>query len=142
MYSLNHEVIDLLKREEGNTTLAEIMKHRKEYIAFFEEVIEDLNITGDMINILESLPNIPEVVYELGKNQEAVSDLVEMPFLQAAYRMKTISDELIKKKATKAPAPINPVTSSGGAIKSLEKMSMSEYSAYMDKRDKERKGRY
>ena len=106
----------------------------------FEEVIEDLNITGDMIHILESLPNISDVVYELGNNPKAVADLVEMPFLQAAYRMKAISDGLAKKKTTKAPAPIVPVSTTGGLMKGLENMSQAEYNLYMDKRDKERKG--
>ena len=108
----------------------------------FEDVIEDLNITGDMINILESLPNIPDIVYMLGNSPDTVKELVDLPFLQVAYKMKTISDGLAKKKNTKAPAPVKPVGTSGGVIKSLESMSMSEYNAYMDKKDKERKGKY
>jgi hypothetical protein len=108
----------------------------------FEDVVENLNITGDMIQILESFPNIPDVVYALGNDPEMVAKLVDMPFLQAAYTMKEISDGLAKKKSTKAPDPITPVTTTGGVIKSLEQMSMGEYTAYMDKRDKEKKGRY
>ena len=106
----------------------------------FEDVIEDLNITGDMINILESFPNIPDVVYALGNDPEIVAKLVEMPFLQAAYVMKEISDGLTKKKNTKATDAIKPVSTSGGAIKSLEKMSQAEYNAARDKQDAERKG--
>lgn len=106
----------------------------------FEEVIEDLNITGDMVGILESLPNIPEVVYTLGKSPETVAALVDLPFLQVAYKMKEISDTLVKKKTTKAPAPVRPVATSGGMIKSLEKMSQAEYNATMNKRDSERRG--
>mgnify|MGYP000035123058 CR=1 FL=1 len=106
----------------------------------FEEVIEDLNITGDMIQILETLPNIPEMVYALGNDSDKVAKLVDMPFLQAAYVMKEISDELTKQKSTKAPAPIKPVSTSGGAIKSLESMSQAEYNKYRDKQDAERRG--
>lgn len=106
----------------------------------FEEVIEDLNITGDMIHILESFSNIPEVVYELGGKPEMVAELIEMPFLQAAYRMKEISDGLTRKKTTKAPDPITPVSTTGGLMKGLEQMTQAEYNAHMDKRDRERKG--
>ncbi|MBE9581320.1 MAG: hypothetical protein IMF18_06850, partial [Proteobacteria bacterium] len=108
----------------------------------FEDVIEDLNITGDMISILESFPNIPDVVYALGNDPEIVAKLVEMPFLEAAYTMKKISDGLTKKKLTKAPAPVKPVSTSGGAIKSLEQMSQKEYNMYRDKQDQERRGTY
>ena len=125
-----------VRQENFQTKLKEgIEKHED-----FEDVIEDLNITGDMIHILESLPNISDVVYELGNNPKAVADLVEMPFLQAAYRMKAISDGLAKKKTTKAPAPIVPVSTTGGLMKGLEQMSQAEYNLYMDKRDSERKG--
>lgn len=106
----------------------------------FEEVVSDLNITGDMINILESFSNIPEVVYELGTKPELVKELIGMPFLDAAYKMKGISDGLKGKKTTKAPDPINPVSTTGGAIKSLEQMPQAEYNAYRDKQDAERRG--
>jgi hypothetical protein len=108
----------------------------------FEDVVEDLNITGDMIQILESFPNIPDVVYALGNDPEIVAKLVDMPFLQAAYTMKEISDGLAKKKSTKAPDPIKPVTTTGGTIKSLEQMSQKEYNEYRDKQDKEKRGMY
>ncbi|MCK4525967.1 hypothetical protein KAW18_01245 [candidate division WOR-3 bacterium] len=106
----------------------------------FEDVIEDLNITGDMINILETLPNIPEVAYTLGSNPDTVEELVGLPYLQAAYRMKEISDGLSKKKKTKAPNPITPVSTTGGMVKSLEQMTQAEYNAHMNARDKERRG--
>jgi hypothetical protein len=106
----------------------------------FEDVVEDLNITGDMIQILESFPNIPDVVYALGNDPEIVAKLVDMPFLQAAYTMKEISDGLAKKKSTKAPDPIKPVTTTGGTIKSLESMSQKEYNEYRDKQDQEKRG--
>jgi hypothetical protein len=106
----------------------------------FEEVVSDLNITGDMINILESFSNIPEVVYELGTKPELVKELIGMPFLDAAYKMKEISDNLVKKKSTKAPDPIKPVSTTGGTIKNLEQMSQAEYNAYRDKQDAERRG--
>ena len=124
------------RQEAFRTELEEGVKKFED----FETVIEDLNITGDMIHILESLPNIPEVVYKLGNSPDTVAELVGMPFLQVAYKMKTMSNDLAKKKSTKAPAPVRPVSTTGGAIKSLESMSMREYSAYRDRQDKERKG--
>ena len=128
--------------EERQTAFkAELEKGIKKFDDF-EEVIEDLNITGDMIQILETLPNIPEMVYALGNDSDKVAELVDMPFLQAAYVMKEISNELTKKKSTKAPAPIKPVSTSGGAIKSLESMSQAEYNKYRDKQDQEKRGMY
>jgi len=130
------------KAEERQEAFQAELKKGVEKFEDFEDVIEDLNITGDMISILESFPNIAEVVYELGKNPDTVTDLVGMSFLQAAYRMKEISNGLTKKKTTKAPAPVKPVSTSGGAIKSLEQMSQAEYNAHRDKQDAERKGMY
>lgn len=128
--------------EERQTAFkAELEKGIKKFDDF-EEVIEDLNITGDMIQILETLPNIPEMVYALGNDSDKVAELVDMPFLQAAYVMKEISDGLTKKKSTKAPAPIKPVSTTGGAIKGLESMSQKEYNAVRDKQDQERRGMY
>jgi hypothetical protein len=125
------------KREENFR--AELEKGVEKY-EDFEDVIEDLNITGDMIHILESLPNVPEMVYELGSNPETVTEIVDLPFLEAAYRMKEISDGLKGKKATKAPKPIKPVSTTGGVIKSPENMTMKEYTAYRDKQDAEKRG--
>lgn len=108
----------------------------------FEDIVEDLNVTGDMLQVLESLPNLPDTVYALGKDLANVDKLNKMPFLDMAYKVKDISNKLLEKKTTKAPAPIKPVSTSGASMKTLENMTMEEYTVHMNKRDKERRGRY
>ena len=108
----------------------------------FDDVIENLKITDTMIQVMERLPNFGDVAYELGKKSSLVNDIAEMPAIEAALKLKEISDNLKTKKTTKAPAPIRPVGGSGGGIKSLEDMSQAEYNKFRDKQDKERKGRY
>lgn len=136
---------DFQKEQEAETQKREDnfkteLKKGVEKFEDFEDVVEDLNLTGDMIQILESLPNIPEMVYELGNNQKVVDELVDLPFLEAAYKMKEISNGLKGKKTTKAPAPITPVSTSGGTVKSPENMTMKEYTAFRNKQEAEKRG--
>ena len=108
----------------------------------FDDVIENLKMTDTMIQIIERLPNLGDVAYELGKKPSLVEDIADMPAIEAALKLKEISDNLKTKKVTKAPAPVRPVSGSGGGIKSLEDMTQAEYNKVRDKQDKERKGRY
>jgi len=91
---------------------------------------------------MERLPNLGDVAYELGKKSGLVEDIADMPAIEAALKLKEISDNLKIKKTTSAPIPVRTVRGSGGGIKSLEDMSMPEYIKFRDKQDKERQGRY
>jgi hypothetical protein len=108
----------------------------------FEDAIQDLNVTGDMLYIMDRLPNMADVAYYLGKNPDVTTEIVEMTAYDATFKLKEISDKLKAKKTTKAPAPIKPVTATGGDIKTPEQMSMAEYMKFRDKQEKERRGRY
>jgi hypothetical protein len=108
----------------------------------FEEAIKDLNVTSDMLYIMDRLPNMADVAYYLGKNLNMTSEIVDMAAYDAAFKLKEISDTLKSKRTTKAPAPIKPVVATGGDVKTPEQMSMAEYMKYRDKQEKERRGRY
>ena len=106
----------------------------------FEDAIKDVQIPNFMIEILEKLPNLGDVAYRLGKEPGLLDEISMLSTVDATMRLLELSNSLKPKKTTKAPAPIKPVTTAGGGIKSLEQMSYPEYKKYMQKRERERKG--
>lgn len=135
----NREEQEAASQARKEALMASLRKGADKYDDF-EDVMDDLNVTWDMVNILESLPNVSDVAYMLGNDPDMVGKLAEMPFLAAAYKMKEMSDNLLKKKTTKAPDPVTPVSTTGGLMKSLESMGQAEYNKVMNTRDKERRG--
>ena len=107
----------------------------------FEDVIEDLKITDSMVQILEEMPNMGDIAYKLGKDPELVAEIMDMSIVEATLRIREVSEELKPKKITKTPAPLRPVSGTGGHVKSLDEMSYPEYRKAMEARDKERRGR-
>jgi len=107
----------------------------------FDKVIKDVEITESMLQVLERLPNAGDVAYKLGKTPGLVDSIVSMPIVEATLKLKEISDKIKTPKINKAPNPLRPVAATGGGIKTLENMSMSEYNKVRDKQDQERRGR-
>lgn len=108
----------------------------------FEDVMAAVDVTDDMITVMDRLPNTSDVAYYLGKHEDVTDELTEASFVDMTLGLKKISDDLKKKKTTKAPHPIRPVGSSSGGIKTPEQMNMAEYNAWRDKQEKARKGHY
>jgi len=108
----------------------------------FENTIADLDVTDDMLKIMDKLPNIVDIVYYLGKNPEIAIGLTDISKIDVTFQLKDISDTLKAKKTTKAPKPIKPTSATGASIKTMENMTMAEYNKARDQQDKERRGKY
>jgi hypothetical protein len=110
----------------------------------FDELIselDDVQVSPSIQELIVSSENGPELMYELAKNREEFERLCKLPPLAAAREFGRFESKILKaseekkqepKKLTKAPAPIKPVGSKGGAVsKSIfdADLSQAEYEA-------------
>lgn len=118
----------------------------------FDEVIgaKDLQITRDMVLALAEAEDPGSIVYHLGKHKEEAARIAALPPLAQAKEIGKLEVLVAKpeeaekspkaKKATAAPAPIEPVGGSDASKQSLDKMSFSEYERTMNEKEKNRSG--
>jgi hypothetical protein len=111
---------------------------RKKYKDFDEVFTDDVPISSAMVDSLLLLDNMADVAYYLGQNVSKAGAIAKMSKMAAAMELQRIALELQNKKASRSPAPIEPVRGTN-INKSLENMSYAEYRAEMAKREKARK---
>ena len=103
----------------------------------------DIPVSEALENAIQSSEFGGDIVYFLAKNPDEALRLNSLNQLAAAREIGRIESYIeyeksqIKKPvvASKAPAPIKPVKTSGAAQKSLEDMTPAEYIAFRNKQD-------
>lgn len=148
---------ELAQHQVQNQTQAEwaskINQARADY-ADYDSVMEDaqdIPIAPVVAEAIQSSDLGGDIAYYLGKNPDEALRLNSMSPVAASREIGRIESYLEYEKSqakakkvpvSKAPNPIKPVKSSAGSgAKSLEDMSPSEYMAYMNKREAERRKR-
>jgi len=139
--SVENQNLSEIEIERNKQIQKTLRKGAKKYDDF-DVVIKDLEIPTSTLSVFQDLDNASDVAYYLGNNPDEADDLNDMDSARAGAELQRISTKIKPKKTTSAPKPIKPVSTTGGSIKSLEDMSMSEYNKTRDKQDKERRGRY
>jgi hypothetical protein len=131
-------------KEEQHKTIQKALQEAAKRYDDFKDVVysEKLALTESMVEIMGRMPDIGDIAYFLGKNPDKALEIAQMPIIEATIAIKEISNDLKtkQKKTTKAPEPINPLSSTGSALKSIEEMPYPEYKKLMEKREKERRG--
>jgi hypothetical protein len=133
---------------------SKITQARAEY-ADYDTVMEDaqdIPISPDVAEAIQSSDLGGDIAYYLAKNPEEALRINSLTPMAAAREIGRIESYVEYEKTqskkvvpvSKAPSPIKPVKSSSTAsgTKSLEDMSPSEYMAYMNKRETERRKRH
>ena len=142
--------------EDELETIAD--KGRDKYDNYDDLVFDkDLVITQEMIETILQSDIAEEILYHLGQNPETATELGEMSALRAAREIGKLEMEIaanmpkpnvsskgegnspdktvvppVKKKTTKAPAPIIPVKATGVSEKDPLKMNAKEYRAWRE----------
>ncbi len=98
----------------------------------FAEVVKDINVTDVVIDLLNSVPNAVDVLYQVGKDPNDYYRIFSLPPIQQAAELGRLSARLETPKPTNrtiAPAPPQTVSglSAGMTLKSPAEMSMTEY---------------
>lgn len=132
--------------------VSKINQARADY-ADYDSVMEDaqdIPIEPAVAEAIQSSELGGDIAYYLGKNPEEALRINSLSPYAAAREIGRIesyveyekTQKAKKPSVSKAPNPIKPVHSSTStASKSLEDMSPSEYMAYMNKRESERRKR-
>lgn len=132
--------------------VSKVNQARTDY-ADYNQVMEDaqdIPISPAVAEAIQSSDLGADVAYYLGKNPGEAERINQLSPMAAAREIGRIESyvEYEKQNAkkvapvSKAPSPIKPVRSgTGGSTKDLETMTPGEYSAYMNKRERERKTR-
>jgi uncharacterized lipoprotein NlpE involved in copper resistance len=120
-----------------------------DYDAAMEDA-QDIPVSESMREAIQSSDLGGDIAYYLAKNPAEAERINSLSPYAAAREIGRIESHVEYEKTqkakkppvSKAPAPIKPVHSSTGtATKSLEDMTPGEYSAYMNKREAERRKR-
>jgi len=117
------KIIERRKQEKLQESFGKAAKKYKD----FNEIVKDVFISNAMAEALAIIPNAGDVAYYLGKNPDITEDIASMPTVETVLAIQEISSKVKPKKTSKAPAPINPVKTQGGNIKTPEHMTMKEY---------------
>ncbi len=117
------KIIEKRKQEKLQESFGKAAKKYKD----FNEVVKDVFISNAMAEVLAIIPNAGDVAYYLGKNPDITEDIASMPTVETVLAIQEISNKVKPKKTSKAPAPINPIKTQGGNIKTPEHMTMKEY---------------
>ena len=100
----------------------------------FEDVVKSDKQTysrAAYLSILESDMSA-DIVYHLAKNQDEAKRIADLPAYAQAKEIGKLEDRLAEKKpvkASSAPKPIEPIGGSSANTKSVEDMSVAEYTA-------------
>ena len=117
------KIIERRKQEKLQESFGKAAKKYKD----FNETVKDVFISNAMAEVLAIIPNAGDVAYYLGKNPDITEDIASMPTVETVLAIQEISNKVKPKKTSKAPAPINPIKTQGGNIKTPEHMTMKEY---------------
>jgi len=117
------KIIERRKQEKLQESFGKAAKKYKD----FNETVKDVFISNAMAEVLAIIPNAGDVAYYLGKNPDITEDIASMPTVETVLAIQEISSKVKPKKTSKAPAPINPIKTQGGNIKTPEHMTMKEY---------------
>lgn len=109
--------------------------------ADFQEVVSDIPTTEAVVDLLTSNENADEILYELGRNPEAMAHFNRLsPYGQAVELGKIAARLEAPKQATPRNIPPPPPQTvhglSAGLSKQPEDMSMAEYVNWVRERDK------
>lgn len=117
------KIIEKRKQEKLQESFGKAAKKYKD----FNETVKDIFISNAMAEVLAIIPNAGDVAYYLGKNPDITEDIASMPTVETVLAIQEISNKVKPKKTSKAPAPIKPIRTHGGNIKTPEHMTMKEY---------------
>lgn len=117
----------------------ELSKAAKKHSDFNDVVRSNPDIMGDA-NILAAaqlLPNFPDVLYHLGRNDEALYEIKDLPPLEQAKRIAKIGFDIAarqaQKRTTQAPAPLSKgsagITKPTGSKKQISAMTENDFMA-------------
>lgn len=118
----------------------------------FDTAIGNLKAVGadtpqyrNLLQMTTQLDNSPAVLHHLGTNMEEAMRVLSLPPMQMAVELTKMSNKVVLKKASKAPAPVNPLTPTGGDTKAVrgpnpdgEFESQEDYKAWREKTFKRR----
>jgi hypothetical protein len=157
------EAKEIVEKDTANTAETEldaITEDGRDKYDDYDKLVfdENLVITQNMYDIVITSDIAADVLYFLGKNPEkalALSDMstikiakeigkIELEIEKSTPKLNTASEgeivnvekptPVIKKKVTKAPAPIEPVKADGVVEKDPASMSMKEYRAWRNQK--------
>ena len=102
----------------------------------FHEVVNNPNIpiSGPMADAIKSADKGGEIAYFLGKNPAEADKIARMSPVMQIRAIDQLGNKFQSTTTTKAPDPIVPSKGGDVPMKDIDKMSMSEYAAYMNKK--------
>lgn len=147
------------KGDEDQEAQAELTESQKTAMAIIKEQVEsadkpedfesvalnpEVPITGDMLEALAECDDPTKVMYHLGQNKDLAAKIAESSPAQQMREIAKLDLTVDSKppkptKTTQAPDPITPVKGSDSQQKNPADMSQSEYEAWANKRERERK---
>lgn len=124
--------------------LADVTKNGEAKYDDFRELTtsRDLNISLPVVKLALDTDTPEDILYYLASNPEESDKISKLSQIKAAKEIGKLEvkleveeeegKKLPKKKQSKAPAPIKPVTANGVTEKDPNKMSVAEYRAYRE----------
>ncbi len=144
-----------------DSALSEILERGREKYADFDDVVydKDLAMTQTLVDIISESEIAEELFYFLGKNPDIAYDLSELSPVKAAREIGKLEEkvaatipkpnvftlggedpdkkdsrrEVVVKKVTRTPEPIQPVKSTGAIEKDPNDMTFAEYRAWRER---------
>ena len=109
-----------------------IEKGNEKYEDFSEIVLdENLKITEQMIEVVNSSERAEDILYYLGKNPDISADIAKMNPVLATREILRIEAKItappLRKKTTNAPEPITPVKTNEIVEKTVQNRTLQEW---------------